>query len=191
MTYEELKRIVAGDESRTLELKKTTGELKDAMHTACAMLNTEGGWVVFGVAPKPIKILGQQVSDDTRREIAHALIRQNGTQDKVTNGTQTLNDKTEGQQVEKSSGTQAKDINGTQAGALKPHSRKDKTVIKNLDEWIESMIVVRPKITTGELAQLSGWGVRTIKRHIAQMPHIKYVGSGYTGHWEVTNKENE
>ena len=504
MTYEEIKRIVAGGESRTVELKKTTGELKDAMHTACAMLNTEGGWVVFGVAPKPIKILGQQVSDDTRREIAHALsliepqvdvrveyidvpdregnkviaiyfeafawgktpytyhgrpyykvesttkempramfedrlraakpkfyawerqkadridltdlnedrirgvvrlgvergrmvasavtepmekildnlqlladgkpnnaaamlfgtniyeypqfrlrmarfrgtdknsflddqraegnffdlldagmtflfkwlpqsgeikglmreerleipaaalrealinslchrqwekynmtigisiyddrveienpgllpppltpetikephisipynpiianvlykttflenwgsgvrrivdacreqgiqepiwsenqgcvvvtfIRRNGTQSKVTNGTQTLNDKTENQQVEQQSGTQGKVSNGTQAGALKSHSRKDKTVIKNLDEWIESMIVVRPKITTGELAQLSGWGVRTIKRHIAQMPHIKYVGSGYTGHWEVTNKEN-
>ena len=74
MTYEDIKRIVAGDESRTVELKKTTGELKDAMHTACAMLNTEGGWVVFGVAPQQIKILGQQDSDDTRREIAHALL---------------------------------------------------------------------------------------------------------------------
>lgn len=25
----------------------------------------------------------------------------------------------------------------------------------------------------------------TIKRHIAKMPHIRYVGSGYSGYWEV------
>lgn len=39
--------MISNGESRTLELKKTTGELKDAMHTACAFLNTEGGWLVF------------------------------------------------------------------------------------------------------------------------------------------------
>ena len=36
-------------------------------------LNTDGGWLIFGVAPKSLKILGQQVSDDTQREIAQAL----------------------------------------------------------------------------------------------------------------------
>lgn len=39
MTIEELKALIASDESRTLELKKSTGELKDGMHTACAFLN--------------------------------------------------------------------------------------------------------------------------------------------------------
>ena len=29
----------------------------------------------------------------------------------------------------------------------------------------------------------------TIKRHIAKMPHIHFVGSGYSGHWEVVDKE--
>ena len=33
-------------------MKKTTGELKDAMHSACAFLNTDGGWLIFGVTPK-------------------------------------------------------------------------------------------------------------------------------------------
>ena len=33
------------NEHRQLELKKTTGELKDGMHSACAFLNTEGGWL--------------------------------------------------------------------------------------------------------------------------------------------------
>ena len=43
MTIDDIKNLVSADESRTLELKKTTGELKDGMHTVCAFLNTEGG----------------------------------------------------------------------------------------------------------------------------------------------------
>ena len=73
MTIEDIKALIAADESRTLELKKTTGELKDGMHAACAFLNTEGGWLVFGITPKSLKITGQQVTDDTQREIAQAL----------------------------------------------------------------------------------------------------------------------
>ena len=46
MTYEELEILVKNDEHRQLELKKTTGELKDGMHSACAFLNTEGGWLM-------------------------------------------------------------------------------------------------------------------------------------------------
>ena len=73
MTIEDIKALIAADESRTLELKKSTGELKDGMHAACAFLNTEGGWLVFGITPKSLKIIGQQVTDDTQREIAHAI----------------------------------------------------------------------------------------------------------------------
>lgn len=73
MTIDDIKALIASDESRTLELKKTTGELKDGMHAACAFLNTEGGWLIFGVAPKSLKIVGQQVTDDTKREIAQSL----------------------------------------------------------------------------------------------------------------------
>ena len=58
MTFEELQRLIADDENIHLELKKTTGELKDGMHTACAFLNGAGGWLIFGVAPKSLKILG-------------------------------------------------------------------------------------------------------------------------------------
>lgn len=38
MNIEELKRLIANDENVHLELKKTTGELKDGMHSACAFL---------------------------------------------------------------------------------------------------------------------------------------------------------
>lgn len=52
MTINDIKKIIANDETRQVELKKTTGELKDAMHSACAFLNTDGGWLIFGIAPK-------------------------------------------------------------------------------------------------------------------------------------------
>ena len=45
MTIEDVKVIIQGDETRTLEMKKTTGELKDGMRSACAFLNTAGGWL--------------------------------------------------------------------------------------------------------------------------------------------------
>lgn len=66
---------------------------------------------------------------------------------------------------------------------------QDGTQGKDLDKWIEYQVAVYPKITTGELAQLSGKSIITIKRRIAKMPHIVYVGSGYSGHWEVRKKE--
>ena len=73
MTIEDITKLVAVDESRTLELKKSTGELKDGMHAACAFLNTEGGWLIFGVLPRSLKIVGQEVTDNTQREIAQSL----------------------------------------------------------------------------------------------------------------------
>lgn len=73
LTIDDIKQLIASDETRTLELKKTTGELKDGMHSACAFLNTDGGWLIFGITPKSLKILGENVTDNTRREIAQAL----------------------------------------------------------------------------------------------------------------------
>ena len=59
----------------------------------------------------------------------------------------------------------------------------------DLDKWIEYQVAVYPKITTEELALQIGVTSKTIKRRIAKMPHIVYVGSGYSGHWEVKPKQ--
>ena len=72
ITIDNIKKLIAKDETRTLELKKTTGELYKGMETACAFLNSDGGWLIFGVAPS-LKIIGQNVTDNTRQEIANAL----------------------------------------------------------------------------------------------------------------------
>ena len=53
---------------------------------------------------------------------------------------------------------------------------------------IESEIINNPNITTEELAKKHGKGVRTIKRYLSKLPHIRYIGSGYSGHWEIIKK---
>lgn len=57
-----------------------------------------------------------------------------------------------------------------------------------LDQWIEYQIAANPKITTYELAELSGKTSRTIKCHLVKLPHIRFIGSGYSGHWEIDKK---
>ena len=98
---------------------------------------------------------------------------QGGTQDVTQDVTQGVTqDVTQG-------GTQDDTQGGTQGGT------QDDTQDGNLDAWIETQIRNNPKITTDELAKLSGFTSRTIKRHIIKLTHIKYVGSGYSGHWEI------
>lgn len=75
MTIDDIKKLIAGDEHRTLELKKSTGELKEGMKSVCAFLNTEGGYLIFGITPTSLKITGQYVTDNTQREIAQELAK--------------------------------------------------------------------------------------------------------------------
>ena len=72
MTINDIKKLISKNETRTLELKKSTGELNKGMQTACAFLNSDGGWLIFGVSPS-LKIDGQNVTDNTRQEIANTL----------------------------------------------------------------------------------------------------------------------
>lgn len=72
MTIDDIRKLISKNETRTLELKKTTGELYKGMETACAFLNSDGGWIIFGVSPS-LKIYGQNVTDNTRQEIANTL----------------------------------------------------------------------------------------------------------------------
>ena len=54
-----------------------------------------------------------------------------------------------------------------------------------MQEQIFDMIKDNPQISTSEMATKLGVGVRTVKRRIKQMTNIVYVGSGYSGHWEI------
>lgn len=70
----DLERQIAAGESETFELKRSTAQLGPAGQTLCALLNARGGRVVIGVAEGG-RIIGQEVSDRTRREIASMLDR--------------------------------------------------------------------------------------------------------------------
>ena len=67
MNIDDIKAIIEKDENRVLELKKTTGELIKGMQTLCAFLNSDGGWLFFGITPK-LEVLGQNVTDSTQSE---------------------------------------------------------------------------------------------------------------------------
>ena len=69
-----VKQLIAEKECGRVEFKETTGQLERGMETLCAFLNGEGGTVLFGVTDKG-KIIGQDVSDKTRRDIAEAINR--------------------------------------------------------------------------------------------------------------------
>ena len=45
------------------------------------------------------------------------------------------------------------------------------------------------KISTEKMAIALGVSSKTIKRHIKEMDNVCYVGRGFSGHWEITDKE--
>lgn len=74
MDLRDLKKIVQKGESETVEFKKSTAQLRRAGETLCAMLNGRGGRVLIGITPEG-KMIGQQVSDKTQRDIAEELAK--------------------------------------------------------------------------------------------------------------------
>ena len=62
-----------GFEDETLEFKKTTGELSEAVQSICAMLNKHGhGTLYFGILPNG-EVKGQIVNDSTLRDISRKV----------------------------------------------------------------------------------------------------------------------
>ena len=72
MTLDEVRGIVEGGESPQVEFKRSTGQRSAAARSVCGMLNGTGGHVLFGVADDG-EIVGQEVSDSTRQDIAREL----------------------------------------------------------------------------------------------------------------------
>ena len=58
----DLEKLIRKGESATLEFKRSTGELRQALWTLCAFANGAGGKVIIGVKPDG-RIVGQQVSE--------------------------------------------------------------------------------------------------------------------------------
>ena len=72
MDLEDLTTLVSAGESETVEFKKSTSQLRRAAEALCGMLNGHGGSVLIGVTPEG-RIIGQEISDKTMREVAEWL----------------------------------------------------------------------------------------------------------------------
>ncbi|HVE45021.1 MAG TPA: RNA-binding domain-containing protein [Gammaproteobacteria bacterium] len=68
MDIDKVKFLASQLESQRLEFKKSTANLKDIFQTICAFLNGDGGAVLIGVDDNG-NLMGQEVSDKTKREI--------------------------------------------------------------------------------------------------------------------------
>ena len=68
-SLENIKNLIVQSENERVELKETTGQLERGMETLCAFLNGTGGTVLFGITDKG-RIIGQEVADNTKRNIA-------------------------------------------------------------------------------------------------------------------------
>ena len=55
----------------------------------------------------------------------------------------------------------------------------------DLDTQIINLIKIDGKVSTEQMSKILEVSTRTIKRHIKEMNNIKYIGSGYSGHWEI------
>ena len=58
-----------------------------------------------------------------------------------------------------------------------------------LEDQLILMIRNNAKISIGKMSEATGVSVRTIKRRIAEMPNVQFIGRGFSGHWEI--KEDE
>jgi ATP-dependent DNA helicase RecG len=63
-----------------------------------------------------------------------------------------------------------------------PQGKVDK---EKIADTILHLIRDNNKITRLDMAAKLGVTEKTIARYIKKMENIKYVGSGYSGHWEI------
>ena len=59
----------------------------------------------------------------------------------------------------------------------------------DVDKKIKEMIKINPNVSTEEMAKNLSLSTRTVKRHIKDMTDVQYVGSGYSGHWEIKGEK--
>lgn len=72
LTIGDIQSIIEKNGSMTLELMADAGDPERAMSSACAFLNSDGGWVILGVTPDR-KITGLNADDSTMAELASHL----------------------------------------------------------------------------------------------------------------------
>ena len=72
INIQQIETLIKQGESVNREFKTSTNQLKAAIETTCAYLNGKGGVVLIGVKNNG-QIIGQDVSDNTRQDIAREI----------------------------------------------------------------------------------------------------------------------
>ena len=60
----------------------------------------------------------------------------------------------------------------------------------SLIDFIKKKVRNNDRVTRKEIADEAGVSLKTIERIIKEIDDLRYVGSGYSGHWEKTGAEN-
>lgn len=56
---------------------------------------------------------------------------------------------------------------------------------ESIDTFVINLIRHNPKINAKEISETLGISVRTVRRKLKEMDNVKYIGHGYSGHWEI------
>ncbi len=67
-----IEELIKAGESETLEFKRSTSLIREGIESLVAFANQRGGQVIFGIADDGT-VIGQQVSDDTLKNLANAI----------------------------------------------------------------------------------------------------------------------
>ena len=59
----------------------------------------------------------------------------------------------------------------------------------NIDDRILDLIRRNNRISLENMAHKLSVSAKTVWRHIGKMPNVKYVGYGFSGHWEIVEEE--
>ena len=65
-------------------------------------------------------------------------------------------------------------------------------VPQDVPQAIMDLVSNNPKITREEIAKQLGISSKTVGRHLKKLSNcVRYIGKGYSGHWEVLEKTND
>ena len=59
----------------------------------------------------------------------------------------------------------------------------------DLQELIIKLVHENNKVTKKEIAKLASVSEKTVEREMKKMSNLRYVGRGYSGHWEIISSE--
>lgn len=104
-----------------------------------------------------------------------------GMQDNAKRDTQadTQSDTQPGTQCDTQADTQC----GTQYDTQGAHQEEIERIVELIRQY--------RKITTKDMARELGVSVSTVKRRLKSIPNVFYIGSGFSGHWEIREAPHE